>query len=142
MTVPDFKPFPGERPNPTEKERWFKETERTADETEIGFLLRGEEAPSLIKYAHAKDMSDLNRIPLPEAAEPEKLMAAVKFNDYVDKAIAEELNRKECHAQGKIRLQRSWAAALAKSMRDTVPLLLKEAQYLWMGSPESNNRGG
>ena len=43
--------FPGERPIPSEKEKWFKEAQRVANTSEVGFLLRGETPPSLQKYA-------------------------------------------------------------------------------------------
>ena len=72
--------FPGERPIPSEKEKWFKEAQRVADTSEVGFLLRGETPPSLQKYALPRDMTGLAPIGVPDNATPETRLSALKFS--------------------------------------------------------------
>ena len=128
MTTDELQAFPGERPVPSEKDKWFKEAQRIADTTDVGFLLRGETPPSLLKFSIPRAMEGLNRITVPDNATPEQRLSALKFNDNVEKILTEEDIKKQTYEEGCVKIQRSWAATLAKAMKETAPLLLQEAE--------------
>ena len=130
MSTVELPPFPCERPVPSELERWFKEVDRIADTSEAGFLLRGETPPSLQQYARSRDITGLKPTTVPSGTDvkPETILNAIKYNDYVSKAINEEVTRKATHKQGLVKIQRTWAAALSKALTDTAPLLLRDAE--------------